>query len=89
MAGRRRSDRALRVKCPLPGHPGVARREERRRFWALIAAGQQFAQMITAAAAQAAQALSNVKVNVSANPTVNANTGRTDTFARSPGTGRQ
>ena len=40
MAGRRRSDRALRAKCPSPGRPGVARREERRRFWALIAAGQ-------------------------------------------------
>lgn len=56
---------------------------------ALIAAGQQFAQMITAAAAQAAQALSNVKVNVNATPTVNANTGQTNTFARSPGTGHQ
>src|SRR4051794_35616938 len=40
MAGRRRSDRALRAKCPSPGRPGVAGREERRRFWALIAAGQ-------------------------------------------------
>src|SRR5918993_312392 len=40
MAGRRRSDRALRAKCPSPGRPGVARREDRRRFWALIAAGQ-------------------------------------------------
>src|SRR4051812_49644950 len=40
MAGRRRSDRALRAKCPSPGRPGVARREERRHFWALIAAGQ-------------------------------------------------
>ena len=40
MAGRRRSDRALRAKCPSPGRPGVARREERRHFWGLIAAGQ-------------------------------------------------
>src|SRR5918997_2555613 len=40
MAGRRRSNRALRAKCPSPGRPGVARREDRRRFWALIAAGQ-------------------------------------------------
>ncbi len=40
MASRRRSDRALRARCPSPGCPGVARREERRRFWALIAAGQ-------------------------------------------------
>src|SRR5919112_4932342 len=40
MAGRRRSDRALRAKSPSPGRPGVARREDRRRFWALIAAGQ-------------------------------------------------
>jgi IS30 family transposase len=40
MAGRRRSDRALRAKFPSPGRPGVARREDRRQFWALIAAGQ-------------------------------------------------
>ena len=40
MAGRRRSDRALRAKSPSPGRPGVARREDRRRFWTLIAAGQ-------------------------------------------------
>ena len=40
MAGRRRSDRALRAKSPSPGRPGVARREDRRRFWASIAAGQ-------------------------------------------------
>lgn len=40
MAGRRRSDRALRAKYPSPGRPGVAQREERRRFWALTAAGQ-------------------------------------------------
>ena len=39
MAGRRRSDRALRDKLWSPGRPGVARREDRRRFWALIAAG--------------------------------------------------
>ena len=40
MAGRRRSDRALRAKSHSPGRPGVARREDRRHFWALIAAGQ-------------------------------------------------
>ena len=40
MAGRRRSDRALRAKLGSPGRPGVARREERRRFWVLIAAGK-------------------------------------------------
>src|SRR5215217_5131143 len=40
MAGKRRSDRALRAKSPSPGRPVVARREDRRRFWALIAAGQ-------------------------------------------------
>ena len=40
MAGRRRSDLALRAKSPSPGRPGVARREERRQFWRLIAAGQ-------------------------------------------------
>jgi IS30 family transposase len=39
MAGRRRSDRALRAKLRSPGRPGVARREHRRRFWAAIAAG--------------------------------------------------
>ena len=39
MAGRRRSDRALRGKLGSPGRPGVARREDRRRFWALIATG--------------------------------------------------
>jgi IS30 family transposase len=39
MAGRRRSDRALRGKLRSPGRPGVARREHRRRFWAAIAAG--------------------------------------------------
>jgi IS30 family transposase len=38
-ARRRRSDRALRGKLPSLGRPGVARREDRRRFWALIAAG--------------------------------------------------
>jgi IS30 family transposase len=40
MAGRRHSDRALRAKCPSPGRPGVARRDDRRCFWALIAAGR-------------------------------------------------
>jgi hypothetical protein len=39
MAGRRRSDRALRNKLKSPERPGVARREVRRHFWALIAAG--------------------------------------------------
>ena len=39
MAGRRRSDRALRGKLRSPGRPPVARREHRRRFWAFIAAG--------------------------------------------------
>jgi IS30 family transposase len=40
-SGRRRSDRALRaVLQRSPGRPGVARREDRRRFWALVAAGQ-------------------------------------------------
>src|SRR3954453_2594622 len=34
-AGRRRSDRALRAVLPgSPGRPGVAQRENRRRFWA-------------------------------------------------------
>jgi len=40
MAGRRRSDRALRGKLGSLGRPGVARRGDRRRFWAAIAAGQ-------------------------------------------------
>jgi IS30 family transposase len=39
MAGRRRSDRALRDKLRSPGRPGVASREQRRRFWAFIAEG--------------------------------------------------
>lgn len=39
MAGRRRSDRALRNKLRSPGRPGIARREERGRFWSSIAAG--------------------------------------------------
>src|SRR3954449_10200402 len=40
-AGRRRSDRALRAVLPgSPGRPGVAQRENRRRFWAAIAAGR-------------------------------------------------
>jgi IS30 family transposase len=39
MAGRRRSDRVLRGKLRSPGRPGVARRGDRRRFWAFIAAG--------------------------------------------------
>ena len=39
MAGWRRSDRALRGKLRSPGWPGGARGEDRRRFWAFIAAG--------------------------------------------------
>ena len=39
MAGRRRSDRVLRDKLHSPGRPPVARQEDRRRFWALIAEG--------------------------------------------------
>jgi IS30 family transposase len=39
--GRRRSDRALRaVLLRSPGRPGVAQRENRRRFWAAIALGR-------------------------------------------------
>ena len=40
MAGRRRSDRALRIKLRSPGRPPVAQQAHRRRFWVLIAAGQ-------------------------------------------------
>lgn len=36
---RRRSDRAGRGVLRSPGRPPVARREDRRRFWAAIAAG--------------------------------------------------
>src|SRR4051794_21873607 len=36
---KRRSDRAGRGILRSPGRPGVARRENRRRFWAAIAAG--------------------------------------------------
>ena len=39
MAGRRRSDRALRGKLKSPGRPPVARQAHRRRLWALIAEG--------------------------------------------------
>jgi IS30 family transposase len=39
MAGRRRSDWALRDKLRSPGRPEVASRENRRRFWACIAEG--------------------------------------------------
>jgi len=39
MAGRRRSDRALRSKLRSPGRPPVAQRTHRRRFWVFIAAG--------------------------------------------------
>ena len=37
---KRRSDRALRGNLGSPGRPGVARREDRRRFWRAIAAGR-------------------------------------------------
>jgi IS30 family transposase len=37
---RRRSDRSGRGVSRSPGRPGVARREDRRRFWTAIAAGQ-------------------------------------------------
>jgi IS30 family transposase len=37
---RRRSDRALRVALRPPGRPSAARREDRRRFWAAVAAGR-------------------------------------------------
>ena len=37
---RRCSDRAGRAKLRSPGRPSVGRREERRRFWAAIAAGR-------------------------------------------------
>src|SRR5687767_2501541 len=37
---RRRSDRSGRGVLCSPGRPGVARREDRRRFWTAIAAGQ-------------------------------------------------
>ena len=41
MNGRkRRSDRCGRAPLPSPGRPPVAGREERRRFWAAIAAGR-------------------------------------------------
>ncbi len=36
---KRRSDRSGRAVLRSPGRPGVARREDRRRFWASIAAG--------------------------------------------------
>jgi IS30 family transposase len=36
---RRRSDRAGRAPMRSPGRPGVARREDRQRFWAAIARG--------------------------------------------------
>src|ERR687884_120539 len=40
-SGRRRSDRALRaVLQRSPGRPGLAQRENRRRFWAAIALGR-------------------------------------------------
>src|SRR3954471_18436467 len=36
---KRRSDRSGRGALPSPGRPSVARREDRQRFWVLIAAG--------------------------------------------------
>lgn len=39
MAGRRRSDRALRDKLRSSDRPGVASREKRRQFWTYIAEG--------------------------------------------------
>jgi hypothetical protein len=36
---KRRSDRSGRAPLPSPGRPPVADRDERRRFWAAIAAG--------------------------------------------------
>src|SRR5207247_6215024 len=36
---KRQSDRSGRAPLPSPGRPTVAGREERRRFWAAIAAG--------------------------------------------------
>jgi len=39
MAGRRRSDRCIRGKLRSPGRPGLVRRDDLRRFWALIADG--------------------------------------------------
>src|SRR5580704_4602942 len=36
---RRRSDRSGRAPLPSPGRPPVAGRNERRRFWAAVAAG--------------------------------------------------
>ena len=36
---KRRSDRSGRAPLPSPGRPSVAGRDERRRFWAAIAAG--------------------------------------------------
>jgi IS30 family transposase len=42
MAGKRRSDRALRpVLQRSPGRPGVGQRDTRRRFWAVIALGRE------------------------------------------------
>ena len=39
MAGRRRSDRALRSKLYSPGRPPAAQQAHRRRFWVLVAGG--------------------------------------------------
>ena len=38
---KRRSDRSGRPPLPSPGRPPVAGRDERRRFWAAIAAGME------------------------------------------------
>ena len=38
---KRRSDRSGRPPLPSPGRPSVAGRDERRRFWAAIAAGME------------------------------------------------
>lgn len=38
--GKRRSERCTRAALHSPGRPGVARRDVRRRFWGLIAAGR-------------------------------------------------
>src|SRR3954454_16377276 len=37
---KRRSDRSGRAPLPSPGRPPVATRDQRRRFWAAIAAGR-------------------------------------------------
>jgi hypothetical protein len=44
---RRRSDRSGRAPWFSPGRPPVAGRDERRRFWAVIAAGARKVQRAT------------------------------------------